>query len=118
MEALYVGLYAVGSYGKDRACLFLTDVCSEGCQNGRMSDAPQLPFAMLQSMIPGLYIGVVTFGESFEVKVFSMSNQEMLKQHIPEKYHEQCEFAVSCFFRLLEDKPEGAPTPEYVDQDR
>lgn len=125
-KAQFVGLYAVGEDESSNTdfmpkALYINSLyCTKNFQVS--------PHMVLHMMLPllgdcdkGLYIGIITqLGATREAKTIPIKegNQSLIESILDKEVQEQCFATMSVLFGGSEAADDGAPTPEYVDQDR
>lgn len=121
-KAQFVGLYAVGEDETSivdfmpKALYINSLYCTRNFQV-----SPHMVLPLLGDCDKGLYIGVITqLGATREVKTIPIKegNQSLIESILDKEVQEQCFTTMSVLFGGSEATDDGAPTPEYVDQDR
>lgn len=123
-KAQFVGLYVVGEDETSNVLLeYMTKalyINSLYCtKNFQVS--PHMVLPLLGDCDKGLYIGIITqLGATREVKTIPIKegNQSLIESILDKEVQEQCFATMSVLFGGSEATDDGAPTPEYVDQDR
>lgn len=121
-KAQFVGLYAVGEDESSNTdlmpkALYINSLyCTRNFQV-----SPHMVLPLLGDCVKGLYIGIITqLGATREVKTIPIKegNQSLIESILDKEVQKQCFATMSVLFGGSEAADDGAPTPEYVDQDR
>lgn len=114
----FIGLYAVGEAAQETILVPYTIVDSYmNCLycTPEFFTSPHLVLPILPQC-KGLYIGIISEGETREVKVVPVlyKNEKLLASLLSPEVLEQCLNTMGAIFGMVED---GEATPAYVDQD-
>ena len=110
----FVGLYAIGELADNTLPVFLSSLAgykSAGEHRYR-------PLSVMPGMKRGMYVGIVTVGESMKVDVIplTLTNQKTFEDNLTEEARKECLISLDKLFGAVGE--EGEATPAYVNQDQ